>query len=175
MAEMLVQDASLTAIADAIRAKAETIDELVFPNGFVEAISALTSFPEGVNAVASGTYTPASVITTPVIVEHGMKVCPNFMFIIPESVRIEKDAYGGGQIKWQVTFDQNHMYSDGGSTGGIWVFDQTMTTSGRSSSPSKVKENGGYTDKYCYFYSSPSVFFKAGVTYRWIAANITRT
>lgn len=38
MAEYLVQDIELTAVADAIRAKSGTTDEMVFPDGFVSAV-----------------------------------------------------------------------------------------------------------------------------------------
>ena len=41
MAEMLVQSESLVSVADAIRAKGGTSDALVFPEGFVSAISAI--------------------------------------------------------------------------------------------------------------------------------------
>ena len=44
MAEYLVQDTSLEAVADAIREQGDTTDELTFPNGFVTAIENL-SFP----------------------------------------------------------------------------------------------------------------------------------
>ena len=39
MAEYLVQGASLTTVADAIRSKGGTSDTLIFPDGFVAAIS----------------------------------------------------------------------------------------------------------------------------------------
>lgn len=42
MAEYLVQDTSLTAVADAIRAKTGSADSLAFPSGMVEAISGFT-------------------------------------------------------------------------------------------------------------------------------------
>lgn len=41
MAEYLVQDNSLTAVADAIREKAKSAVSLAFPNGFVDAIAAI--------------------------------------------------------------------------------------------------------------------------------------
>ena len=41
MAEYLVQGASLTTVADAIRSKGGTSDTLIFPDGFVAAISAI--------------------------------------------------------------------------------------------------------------------------------------
>ena len=41
MAEYLVQGASLTTVADAIRSKGGISDTLIFPDGFVAAISAI--------------------------------------------------------------------------------------------------------------------------------------
>ena len=38
-----VNDANLTAIADAIRAKNETTGKLIFPNGFIEAIQSIST------------------------------------------------------------------------------------------------------------------------------------
>jgi hypothetical protein len=46
MAEFLVQDSSLTAVADAIRAKANNTDEIAFPDGFVAAIGNLQTAPK---------------------------------------------------------------------------------------------------------------------------------
>ena len=42
MAEYLVQDTSLTAVADAIRAKTASSDMLVFPEGFISAITSIS-------------------------------------------------------------------------------------------------------------------------------------
>lgn len=41
MTKMLVEDSSLTAVADAIRTKGETTDQLTFPDGFVSAIDGI--------------------------------------------------------------------------------------------------------------------------------------
>ena len=41
MASYIVQDASLAAVADAIRAKAGGTEKLVFPAGFVEAVDGI--------------------------------------------------------------------------------------------------------------------------------------
>lgn len=42
MAKYIVQDTSLAAVADAIRAKAGGTEKLVFPAGFVEAVENIT-------------------------------------------------------------------------------------------------------------------------------------
>lgn len=43
MAKMTVEDTSLTAVADAIRTKGGTSDELLFPDGFVSAVQGIKS------------------------------------------------------------------------------------------------------------------------------------
>ena len=52
MAEMLVQSESLVSVADAIREKGGTSDALVFPDGFVSAISAIQTGVGGGGAAA---------------------------------------------------------------------------------------------------------------------------
>lgn len=56
MAEYLVQDTSLTAVADAIREKGEISAALSFPDGFAQAIAAIESGSQ----VAKGTITPTT-------------------------------------------------------------------------------------------------------------------
>ena len=173
MAELLVQDTSLTAIADAIRAKAESTGALAFPGGFVDAISALVAFPEGVNAIASGTFTPAEDTSEIVSINHGMKVRPNFAFILPEPIEVNVDAYKFYQ-SWQVIFDQDRIYSDGKGSGGVWymcVCPSGFSDSGRGSTFDD--STAGYDETVCRF--SSGYPFKAGVTYRWLAANLNRT
>lgn len=57
--EYFVNSADLTSVADAIRAKGETTDLLVFPAGFVTAVEAITSGGGGLNfEVVGGTTQP---------------------------------------------------------------------------------------------------------------------
>ena len=173
--EMLVQDTSLTAIADAIRAKAESTDALSFPGGFVDAISALSGFPEGVNAFASGTYTPAQDISSLVSINHGMDAYPNFAFILPEPTAIKEIDYKNCQA-WQIIFDQDRINSDGNGSGGIY-YSVHGTDAGSAGGSGSVYDTSkpGYNATVCRFYGSSSYKFKAGVTYRWFATNLNRT
>lgn len=52
MANYIVQDTSLAAVADAIRAKAGGTEKLVFPAGFVEAVEGITGGGGAVPACA---------------------------------------------------------------------------------------------------------------------------
>lgn len=51
MAEYLIQDSSLTSVANAIRSKTGASGSLSFPNGFVDAIAGITSGNGGGNSV----------------------------------------------------------------------------------------------------------------------------
>ena len=62
MAEMLVQSESLVSVADAIRAKGGTSDALVFPDGFVSAISAIQTGGGGGGAAPSAKWNDVTFI-----------------------------------------------------------------------------------------------------------------
>ena len=73
-------EADLTTISDAIRAKAQSSDSLVFPNGFVGAIANIAGLPPNISALASGTI----IITeqkSSLSITHGLGVVPNFYFV----------------------------------------------------------------------------------------------
>lgn len=94
MAELLVQDTSLIAVADAIRAKAESTASIPFPQGFIDAIEAIGAFPDGITALERIEYTPVND-TTSLTLNHNLGVAPNFFFGL---------RYGGsaqsGYLNW---------------------------------------------------------------------------
>lgn len=177
MAELLVQDTSIIATANAIREKLGNSDliEWVVNKGFADAISALSAFPDGVTALASGTYTPAQDISSLVSINHGMDAYPNFAFILPEPTAIKESDYNNCQA-WQIIFDQDRIHSDGIGSGGIYysVHGTDTGSVGGSGSVSNTSK-AGYNATVCRFYASSGYKFKAGVTYRWFAANFYRT
>lgn len=63
MAEYVVSEASLSAVADAIREKGGTSEELAFPADFVQAIEDIETGGGGEVLLASGEYTLASDIS----------------------------------------------------------------------------------------------------------------
>lgn len=89
MAKCFVDDTSLTSIAEAIRTKGGTTDQLVFPAGFISAIEAIESGGGGgfdsIQTV-SGSFTPDSLIdagnqeypnsSTAFVVEHNAGFVP---------------------------------------------------------------------------------------------------
>lgn len=52
MSKYLVDDSSLTSVADAIRSKADTSDNLSFPTGFVSAINNISTGGGDIDACA---------------------------------------------------------------------------------------------------------------------------
>ena len=79
MSKMIVNSESLTAIANAIREKANITDSLVFPSGFIDVISALVEAPSGVTEMASGSITADSNIIATMGIDHNMNKAPNFV------------------------------------------------------------------------------------------------
>ena len=81
MAYRKVNDTSLASVADAIRAKGGTSDALVFPDGFVSAISAIQTGGGVTGNIAYGTITPADASVNLEIV-HGLGKVPDFFCIV---------------------------------------------------------------------------------------------
>ena len=77
MAEMLVQSDSLVSIADIIREKGGTSDALVFPDGFVSAISAIQTEEY---EISTGIIT-LSEDSESLSFEHGLSKAPSFVHI----------------------------------------------------------------------------------------------
>ena len=77
MAELLIQDTSLTSIANAIREKAGLTDSFVFPEGFVEAIAGIEA---GGLKVEYGTLTIAED-TVEFTFPHNLGVTPKLYMV----------------------------------------------------------------------------------------------
>lgn len=91
MAELLVQDTSLIAVADAIRAKAESTASIPFPQGFIDAIESISAHPDGITAMEKIEYTPAEDTSTNSLnLDHGLGVAPNFVI----GLRMDGSAEG---------------------------------------------------------------------------------
>ena len=80
MAKYIVEDASLTAVADAIRTKGDTSDAMAFPAGFVAAIEAIETggtLKYATGSIASG--------TTKTVTVTGLAFTPVFAFFYSDS------------------------------------------------------------------------------------------
>lgn len=84
MDEYLIQGSTLTDIADAIREKTGD-DALMTPAEMVEAIGSISGggLPEGINAVATGTFSVTSSTGSKTIV-HNLGVIPRVFAIVAE-------------------------------------------------------------------------------------------
>lgn len=102
MATKLVQDSSLTSIADAIRAKSGTSAQLEFPTDFV---SAIQNIPSG---SSSTTVDPLSVT------QNGTYTAPTGHAYSPVTVNVSSNGGGGGNSSDPVKFidyDGTVLYS----------------------------------------------------------------
>lgn len=71
MSKYLVDDSSLTSVADAIRSKTDTSDNLSFPTGFVSAISDISTGGGDIDALIDGSIT--SITTSAAIIsDYGL-------------------------------------------------------------------------------------------------------
>ena len=79
MAKKVVDETSLTSIANAIREKTGASDALVFPTGMVEAIAGISAGGEALK-ITSGVFT----LTEPTggyVINHGLGVIPKYFHI----------------------------------------------------------------------------------------------
>ena len=111
MAEYLVQDTSLTAVADAIRAKTGSADLLAFPSGMVDAISGIASGGGGVN-VQSGSFTPAEALSSYTVSVEG--VVKNF-FVAIDSM---KPVSGVRNFLMGAIFENGNILTETSNAGG---------------------------------------------------------
>lgn len=95
-----VLDAGLKQIADAIREKGGTSDNLAFPQAMAEAIAAIEAgggIPSNITELAGGTYTAASDIGQTLTIQHGMGKTPNLAVIWSKSTN-------AGKLGWALMF-----------------------------------------------------------------------
>lgn len=78
-----VLDTGLKQIADAIRAKAGTSDNLAFPTAMAEAIAAIEA---GGGKMCFSTFTPSQNITPPYVFTHNLGVVPDFYLIWTKAI-----------------------------------------------------------------------------------------
>ena len=114
MAEYLVQDTSLTAVADAIRSKGGTSEALAFPAGFVSAIAAIEAGGSGGGGEVTPPTTPTDGKTRVYIhLEYGrtspmLGVCPRGTVTVDWGDGTEPDTLTGTStttVKWTPTHE----------------------------------------------------------------------
>ena len=96
-----VLDAGLTSVADAIRAKGGTSEQLAFPNGFVSAVEGIQS--GGNKSVARGSFTLASSTATYPEIVHNLGSQKIAVVIVPsrsESPVVSADRRATLYLMW---------------------------------------------------------------------------
>ena len=81
MSQFIINDSTLTAIANAIRTKKGTSSPIAVSDFATE----IASISGGGGAFANGTVTITSGTTDPVTVEHGLGVSPNCIFVFSDA------------------------------------------------------------------------------------------
>lgn len=167
MAEVIVQEESLVTVADAIREKTGGTEGLVFPTGFAEAITSISTGAE----VSCGIIKP-SEDTTSLSWEHGLSKAPSLVFIwlpmgysfttyanIMRGAYYKKTSLDGIDLKELIVASRSstsYVYHENGKAAGyeeIWTIDDTTITANVYRRPSNTND----------------VKFVGGQPYHWIA------
>ena len=168
-------EADLVSIADAIRAKAESSDSLVFPSGFVDAIANIVTgggLPDGVSALATGTYTPTSKTQGKITITHNLGVEPSFYIFAKQNWATRSDTSGTqpifldfyiGKNSWLSTKSKrNHAIKCiVAATGSASIIESPSIESRVDATTFWVEGNSAYDRNY-----------EAGETFIWICGVI---
>lgn len=178
-----VLNTGLTKIANAIREKGGTSASLSFPDAMATAIAAIEAggggLPDGVTAVATGTFTPATD-TVGEFISHGLGVTPTFVYYYAEG-SIDINDFGGyvigGIIAPTSILESGHtlcgytlMYYGWKSPSGDVGWDTQYTTYYDEEITEMFLIND--TGFVPGFESSTNIPVKAGVTYKWVACTM---
>ena len=194
MAYRKVDDTSLASVADAIRSKGGTSDALVFPDGFVSAISAIQAgggggsggdlSAIGVSKMASGTITMASGNSVLTIVNQ-LGVIPKIIFVYTKDYGVVlsyggraiesvfgvvfEDTYGDSQVIRQITGKGNVSWTI------LASLYSDISQGGFTSAAGSNKVGGFYNVSEnlieCSYKDGAgnSCYFVEGATYEWLA------
>lgn len=170
MADYIIQDTTLTAIADAIREKAGGTAALT-PAAMVTAIEGIETgggLPDGISAIASGTFTPTSNITSRYSVAHGLGVIPNFFIVTV----VGSFTYGSAFVS---SYFVRANHTDSGNNKYIGTQQQRYLNGSKGSASSSsgitaISNVADSTNIIVPAFSSGRLL--SGVEYRWIAGVI---
>ena len=179
MGELLVQDTSVIATADAIREKIGTSAKLdwVANKGFADVIKAIVSnnsLPSGVTAISTGSIVFQD-INAGAYFKHGLGRVPNFIMLFVEG-GIDIYEYEKKTICSMLFQKQTVIGSDGGF--------QTSWYYNVSNNIGTIKAATSHFSNYGHLGITAELFkptkinvdqestFKEGITYRWVAAYI---
>lgn len=138
-------------------------------------VSAINSIPDGgdgvISAVATGTYTPASDISSGVEIAHGLSVTPHFCIWIAENDFSDITGVSAAVVGAMVAKPMLYSVSSG-ITYPYQYFLRGYTASGVSSGTTSYKGEGYMTDTIVTILGNNTCKLKSGWTYRWVAGVI---
>lgn len=115
-----VLDANLTSIADVIREKTELTDKFAFPQGFIDAISAIESGGGNISTekLAWGIYRPSSKTTT-ITITHNLGVVPQLVVVCRLYTSLDSSDINNSILTYNYASNPK-KYGIGSSTIGRW-------------------------------------------------------
>lgn len=185
MAKYIVEDTSLTSVADAIRTKSGIAEALVFPGGFVSAVEGITAGGGG-NGLSydMGEFVLDSD-TTEATFYHNLGKIPDFVFVWTEEFAETTNEYGTntmlGCIAINNPFGLNQRYTSTASGYGVGVqFYQTSTSAiMQVAAPGAASYNPGEmfnrtdntAEKVKLVRAGNTHYYRAGKTYKYFVAS----
>lgn len=124
-----------------------------------------------ISAAATGTYTPASDISSGVEIEHGLGVTPNFCIWIAENDFSDITDVSAAVVGAMVAKPMLHSASSG-MTYHYQYFLRGYNVSGLSNGTASYKSDGCMTDTIVTIMGNNTYKLKSGWTYRWVAGVI---
>lgn len=124
-----------------------------------------------ISAVATGTYTPASNISSGVEIAHGLGVTPNFCIWMAENDFSDITDVSAVVVGAMVAKPMLHSVSSG-MTYLYQYFLRGYNVSGLSNGTASYKSEGCMTDTIVTILGNSTYKLKSGWTYRWVAGVI---
>ena len=127
--------------------------------------------PEGITALASGTYTQTSRVTSPINVEHDLGVKPNFCVWIIENNLTAAPLASAGILGCLI--EKPAIFSKSVSTiYNATVFAASYNASSALQRTAQTIEAACHTDTTCRIWANAQYCLAAGYTYRWVCGLI---
>lgn len=178
MAEYLIQDTTLDAIADAINAKtggssAMTPAEMVTAIGSIPTGGGGGSLPSVISKIDGGSFTLANdTAGTSHWISHNLGVLPKCIIIWTEDSDLRTSTAAVAQryllcselvlLDWTTGTTSNAMIPN-------HLFRNTNGATGNTGSPISAAAVGNYIQTTRFNNALSSAYYKAGVEYKWVA------
>lgn len=178
MGEMLVQDTSVIATADAIREKIGTSEKLnwVAGKGFADVIQSIvlnSTLPSGVTAIKTGSFIPVQGLNDNTWRSHGLGRTPNFLMIFLERdvIPLNMNDFGTYAI-CGIYLQKTFVAGDGSGQKDGFIVSIYGSSKRPEQSISFVSDNAEYVNLNTFKLKINTADFKESTSYRWVAAYI---